>query len=257
MRVSKKILQQAKEHAKNHYPNESCGLIISTEQGREYYPCDNLSMSANDNFILNPEDYAKAEDKGEILAIVHSHPDKSARPSMADRVSCELHGLPWLILSEPDVGEEWLNPTGYKAPLLGREFSHGILDCWTLCRDWYAREWGLELIDFERSNLWWEDKNSPSLYEENYEKAGFYKIPDMTKPQRGDMIIFQVGRTEHPNHAGIYLGNDGNLRSEETPAIFGNSLFIHHLYGKLSTRDIYGFAWQERTRMILRHKLAK
>lgn len=251
MRVKKEIIQAAKDHAALVYPNESCGLIIQTEEGRKYYACNNIAVTPSDNFYISPEDYCKAEDQGKILAIVHSHPDKAPKPSMADRVSCELHELPWLILSVPDVGEDWLKPTGYQAPLLGREFSHGVLDCYTLVKDFYQRELNIELPNFARENLWWEDKNSPSLYEENFEKAGFYPVD---KPQYGDMIVFQVGRTEHPNHAGIYLADNGEFKSEQTKPIFGNQLFIHHLFGKMSTRDIYGDAWIERTRLILRHK---
>ena len=41
-----------------------------------------------------------------------------------------------------------------------------------------------------------------SLYEQYYDAAGFLRV-DM--PQRGDMMVMQVGWTIHPNHAGIYL----------------------------------------------------
>ena len=40
-----------------------------------------------DMFVLNPEDYAAADDTGEIIGIVHSHPKTAPVPSEADKVS--------------------------------------------------------------------------------------------------------------------------------------------------------------------------
>ncbi len=72
--------------------------------------------------------------------------------------------------------------------------------------------------------------------------------------RRGDMLVMQVGRALHPNHAGIYLGNDWRLDSEPVQALGGDGPFLlHHLYGRLSTRDVFGGPWIERTRLVLRH----
>ena len=40
-------------------------------------------------FILDPEDYVKADNLGNIVAVVHSHPSTPAIASQADKVSCE------------------------------------------------------------------------------------------------------------------------------------------------------------------------
>ncbi|HBO4759112.1 TPA: C40 family peptidase, partial [Pseudomonas aeruginosa] len=134
--------------------------------------------------------------------------------------------------------------------------SHGLLDCWGACRDWYEREAGVTLPNFERKDLWWEVKDGSSLYEDNYESAGFYRVEDL---RRGDMLVFQVptpGRPcYHPNHAAIYLGADPCLRSEEAPALGGSGPFIyHHMAGRAATREIYGWSMANRVRLILRHK---
>ncbi|WP_282405142.1 NlpC/P60 family protein, partial [Pseudomonas sp. PS02285] len=66
---------------------------------------------------------------------------------------------------------------------------------------------------FQRVDGWWERAENASLYEQHYEAAGFLRVDS---PQRGDMIVMQVGRTVHPNHAGIYLGADPELPGEDS-----------------------------------------
>ncbi len=48
-------------------------------------------------------------------------------------------------------------------------------------------------------------------------KLGFYEVKE---PQYGDMLVCNVGRTEHPNHAVIWLGDQWQLKSEESNKLF-------------------------------------
>lgn len=256
MRINKQLLGAIRAHAEQQYPAEACGLLIRTASGREYVPCANVAVTPREHFVIDKHDQTDAEDRGEILAYIHSHPDAAPTPSMADRVSCELHELPWGIVGWPGGDMEWIKPCGYQAPLLGRAFVHGLLDCWSACRDWYAREAGINLPNFERRDLWWEDAGGPSHYEDKFADCGFYQVD---APQRGDILIFMVpspGRPcYHPNHAAIYLGTDPAIRSEPAAGLAGAGPFIfHHMAGRASVREVYGWSMASRCRLILRHK---
>jgi len=48
-------------HAKDQDPKESVGLLLNVRGKQKYFPCQNLSISNHQEFILNPEDYVKAE----------------------------------------------------------------------------------------------------------------------------------------------------------------------------------------------------
>lgn len=233
-------IESISKHAVEEFPREACGLLAVVRGRERYIPCRNLAGNA-EHFILSSEDYAEAETKGEIVAVVHSHPNGPAVPSEADRTACEASGLVWHIVpvtdanGEPEAGEILsFSPCGYEAPLVGREFSHGVNDCYQLVRDWYKRERGIELKNFMRTDGWWE--RGENLYLKHYAEAGFYPVEE--GPEEGDMIVMQI-RSSQPNHAAVYLG-DG--------------LILHHLYGRLSSRDVYGGYWKEVTRLILRHK---
>ncbi|WPH68488.1 C40 family peptidase [Stenotrophomonas phage BUCTxx99] len=238
--------QAAIKHALSVYPEESCGLVAIIKGKEVYRPCFNRAKTKSEHFIISGEQWAEIEDEGEITAVIHSHPDWASTPSQVDKVQCELTGLPWHILSigrdphnEPHFHDmSSITPSGYEAPLVGREFAHGSLDCFGLVRDYYKRVMGIELTNYERTDGWWE--RGENLYLKNLEDEGFYEVKEKDI-RTGDMIVMQV-RANEPNHAGVYLG-DG--------------LFLHHLYGRLSSRDVYGGFWREATRVIVRHKDAK
>jgi len=231
-------------HALAEYPRECCGLVIVRKGRERYVPCRNLAETPDEHFILSPQDYAAADDDGEVVAIAHSHPNVAARPSQADMVGCEASGLPWAIVSvmadgaaPQAVDTQVIEPTGYEAPLVGREWAHGVLDCWALCRDWYARERGVQLPDPNRRDGWWDDGHSDLYGDAAMTAAGFTKTAgdDLAA---GDLILMQIrSKNLVPNHASIYLG-DG--------------LILHHMDGRLSSRDVYGGYWAEVTRSVWR-----
>lgn len=235
-------LKDAQAHAARCYPNESCGLIVERDGTEIYVECENSHSKPSENFRISGEQFVAAEDVGEVVAIVHSHPNSASTPSHADRVQCELSELPWHILSvgmvdgEPTFGTPgYCKPCGFEAPLEGRQFAHGILDCFTLFKDFLWREYGVRVSDYEREDDWWE--KGKDLYSmDRLNAEGFFQITDDIR--RGDIILMNV-RSKVPNHAGVYLG-DGQI--------------LHHLQGRLSRRDNYGGYWAERTVYVVRHR---
>ncbi|WP_151777152.1 C40 family peptidase [Acinetobacter brisouii] len=247
MKLSAKLKKQIVTAASEAYPDEMCGVVVDGE----FIRLENSSDNPKNYFEIDPKALAYAEDRGEIMAYVHSHPDGTAIASALDKHQIELHGKPWVICAYPDLDIQVFEPCGYKAPLIGRNYYHGWQDCYSLIRDFYERELAIELLDFERDDAWWESKSNASLYLENYAKTGFYEVSSM---QYGDVLICKVGRTEHPNHALIWLGKNWQLKSEKTEQCIGSTLVLHHPYNQASKREIYGLNWSERTVKILRHK---
>lgn len=244
-RIRRPALEAMLAQAEEEWPRECCGLLIVPEGSPHdllsYRPCNNLHQgeAGEDTFALDPACWARVEDQGEIVAVVHSHPNASANPSMADRVQCEKSGYPWVIVGWPSRALVELQPTGWQAPFEGREFHHGVLDCYTLVQDWYRRQAGIELPDFEREDAWWEPgPNQKNLYREGLLAAGFAEVP-LAELQPGDGLLMRVMSPDVDNHAAVYLG-DG--------------MMLHHLYGQLSRVEWWDHPWQRRTTAAVRHK---
>lgn len=240
MTLEGKAWDDARAHALREYPRESCGLVVVVRGKLRYVSCTNAARTPSEHFVLPAAEWAAAEDLGDVMALVHSHPDTDARPSQADRVNCEATGVAWVVFAVhgleagPTVVEtQVLRPDGYQAPLVGREFSYGTLDCYTLVRDWYRQERGVELPSFASEDGWWD--RGETLVLDYYQRAGFRRV--YGPPEPGDVVVMQI-RASTPNHTAVYLG-DG--------------VMLHHMYNRLSTREPLGGYWLQNMVMLLRY----
>jgi cell wall-associated NlpC family hydrolase len=140
------------------------------------------------------------------------------------------------LIINPNSGQQhYFEPSGYVAPLIGRPFCFGSLDCYGLVRDWYKSERSVMLPNFERRDRFW--LRGENLFLDNFERAGFVSVA-LTDAKEGDVILQQIA-SPIPNHCGVLLG-DGTL--------------LHHSQGRLSSRDVYGGYWRKVTTHCLRYR---
>jgi proteasome lid subunit RPN8/RPN11 len=228
------IHEEILAHAKKEFPRESCGVVV-VFKGREIYlPCRNIANNQGNEFVIHPKDYSDACDKGQVVKIVHSHPKSSHEPSIPDKVGIEETKIPWVIVNPTTGLFSETKPSGYRAPLVGREYSYGVLDCFSIVRDYYKDVLNIDLPDKDREGFWWNQ--GKNLFVESYESYGFVKVKDL---QKHDLILMFNGANV-PNHFGVYVGGGA---------------MIHHAQNRLSSKDVYGNAgyWYRNTWGYLRH----
>ena len=241
--IKETIWQHVVAEATKQSPMEACGLIIrSGKGGQRAITCKNEALREGSDprktFRITREEMEQAEDQGEILACYHSHIYQPPIPSAGDKTFSEQSRIPFLIVGWPTKQWELYTPNGWRAELVGRPYFYGILDCYTLIRDYYKEKLNIELADFDRADRWWADGRD--FYMENYWKVGFVQVQDA--PRLHDVILMQMWPSKVANHAAIYLG-DGHI--------------LHHLTGRPSVITTYlvnDGEYAKATRGIFRHK---
>lgn len=244
MKVTKQLFETMKEAGIRNFPNESCGLIYKKGTKGIAVECKNISNDPEHNFLISADDYAKILCEGEIVGCWHTHCGSDAKPSAADRQSCENTEMPWFIGEVHKTKDgvifkdkiEVITPTGFIQPLEGRTYCYGVFDCYTLVRDYYKMNFDIDLGEFAREDDPWLERKG--FFAEKAAELGFERVKE--EPQVGDVFLIQMGNTGDPDHVAIYIGNDK---------------ILHHIIGRLSGTAIYGGSyWQEHTISQWRHK---
>jgi proteasome lid subunit RPN8/RPN11 len=233
--VEERLWDEIRQHAARDYPRESCGFVIVLKGRQRYIPIRNVA-ERNEHFVMDHDEQTAAEDTGEVVAVVHSHPNLPPIPSQADLIGCERSKVPWLIVNWPTGAIYEFAPSGYKAPLYGRQFAHGVLDCYTWIQAYYSEMLGISLPNFVHPDEWW--LKGQNLYLEGFGQAGFAVVD---KPHQHDVLLMKMA-SPVPNHGAVFLG-DGCIG--------------HHHMGRLSSRDVYGGWYEKVTTHILRHESFK
>lgn len=218
----------AKVHALTAYPRESCGVVV----GGSYVMCTNISDTPEKEFTIGEGPFE------DLQGVIHSHtgPGAAAAPSKADMVSQEHSDVPWGIVATDGVNVSPMTYFGDSVPivdLIGRNFIHGVYDCWGLVRDYYRLR-GKSIINFPRDDSWWT-KGEDMLSIDNFTAAGFTVI-SKEELRKGDVVAGNI-RHKTINHVGIYMGS---------------GLIMHHLYNRLSRSEPMG-PWMKYCRYFLRY----
>ncbi|WLR91007.1 NlpC/P60 family protein [Shinella zoogloeoides] len=136
-----------------------------------------------------------------------------------------------------------------KSDLIGREFLHGIHDCYSLIKDTFAlgKEglaaqgisdvWPYEprlLPEVPRDDGWWE--LGKDLYVDGLKKNGF-RIIQPHEARAGDGFLTKI-RSDKLNHAGLLVTDD---------------TIIHHLPMRASRREPAGL-WGRQAEIWVRHE---
>jgi proteasome lid subunit RPN8/RPN11 len=99
--IPAEIRRELEAHAADDAPNEACGLVVLREGRAVRYERGRNAAGSPYRFQLeiDPQIWF-LEDEGYDLAVFHSHPTDSARPSRTDVENIGLwEGRPYLVLS--------------------------------------------------------------------------------------------------------------------------------------------------------------
>lgn len=237
-----------RKHALKEYPNECCGLVyLEGNTVLKYKACRNaLTTNKTEGFLLDPQDYYETSLMGTVVGLVHSHPDMSAEPSELDLQVCDSNNLDCIIIGFPNGKRgphEWYKRGAIRKeyPMIGRPFVHGVIDCYTLTRDWYWENRKVILPDIYREDRWWE--RGLNIYEDHFDENGFVCVlknpndEDLKELKVGQILLMNIA-SNVANHAAIYIG-DGKI--------------LHHPYGRLSLEEVYGYYYRARTKFVLEY----
>jgi proteasome lid subunit RPN8/RPN11 len=230
---SEHVLADALSDAAARAPDECCGLVIEGA----YVPMRNVSPQPRMSFLIDSREMLDRRRAGGLEAVVHSHCYAPPSASDADRTSCEASALPWLIVSFPLRTYHVIQPCGYRAPLVGRQWAWRVHDCFGLIRDGLIEYAGIEIEDIDRDWGFWKH-GGHDIVAENYERLGFVKLPKDTKPRHLDLFVLNI-HGKVPNHLALFIAPDR---------------ILHHGVNKLSKMEIYGGVWQQLTEVHLRHR---
>jgi len=107
MHLTRQLYDEMIAHARAEAPNESCGMLaVNGDRFTAFFPAENEFASPM-RFRIAAQDqiriYNEIDERGEEVAIFHSHPKTEAYPSQTDiNLAADWPGAIWVICSLAD-----------------------------------------------------------------------------------------------------------------------------------------------------------
>tara|TARA_R100001015_G_C4632620_1_gene196403 strand:+ start:1412 stop:2131 length:720 start_codon:yes stop_codon:yes gene_type:complete len=218
------IKKQIKAEHLKEFPKECCGLIVSNKGVLSCVPTKNDSLE-KDFFRVNPRDYLKASNLGEIVAVYHSHTNGNQNFSEFDKFNSINHNITYVMYCPENNTLLQFSPSYSEFnTYVGRKFEIGESDCYSLVRSFYEAELKISLGHYYRDQNW--RSYLSDLFEKHFEDEGFYEVSSLNKY---DCVLFSNGKNKPCSHISLYLGNGMILHQPEKSYSRIESLTGRHL----------------------------
>jgi proteasome lid subunit RPN8/RPN11 len=197
---------------------EPCAVAYLQKGKLHLKVLENTSTDPKNYFVVD-KDYVRLSLTGEILYIIHAHPDNCI-PSEYDIAACNSINIPYIVFNHKTLEYQTIYPLNYKT-LSGIPYEFGVADCFETARSWYLMH-GVPIPPRKDwIDDWWEEGYD---YIKDLDKSWpFVESKGLTY---GSLITFNI-QHEKENHLGIYLGQD---------------CFFHHAVDRLSCKEnLYPF----------------
>lgn len=110
LKLSAALYQQIRRHGEETYPEECCGILLGTFEGRirsvrRAVRCQNASAQERSRrFVIDPREVIRAQRAGresdfDIVGFYHSHPDHPAEWSPTDLAEAHWIGCSYAIIA--------------------------------------------------------------------------------------------------------------------------------------------------------------
>lgn len=235
--LSKDLKRRIIKHSFRDLPKECCGFILENRRELQVFECLNSSASPEIFFSISPQDYAKANLLGKIIAVYHSHP-KGGYFSEYDKTNSINHNLPFILYCVKSNSFSFFDSSlSCFSRLLGRKFSLENSNCFTLVKDFFEEELNIKINEYKATED--EIRNNINFFEANYEKEGFLKVDNLDGIRRHDVILMKKKGEKFSSHVAIYLGKD---------------LILHQPLNAFSRVESYSNVHKKLTSFAVRHK---
>lgn len=225
-----RTMQAVYDHCEACYPEECCGVV--TRAGVTV-PLKNVADNPTTSFRISNGDYLKYV--VDALFVFHSHANSGAVFSAKDQDFHRRAKVPLMVVSWPKGEVRVLGGVGQADPLLGRPFIYGAYDCYALAKDFYKREFDIEVPQITRPRFGWWESGKLDPFTDGITSCG---MADCDELNYGDVILFSLNGSQVSNHIGIYVGRN---------------MFMHHGILALSDHMEYDQRYRDATTRTLRH----
>jgi proteasome lid subunit RPN8/RPN11 len=204
------------DHAREVFPDESCGAIID----EKYVRFENKADDKSEGFMIKDDFFDQAYIDGHVQCVIHSH-DDYPMATFDDQVQQLQLEVPFGIINLKNGSVThyvFWGDTLPIEPLEGRHFFYGVWDCYGMIRDYIKLNHNIIPPNPARDWVFWY--KGAKVFEDFIQDGTMpFEYIEIEEVQTGDFLLYNIEGTKYINHIGVMLDN---------------GLAMHHLANEIS-----------------------
>lgn len=202
----KRCVNAAINHAKEEYPNESCGAIIEGH----YIRFENKAEDTLNDFIIDDDNFSTEYMNNNVECLIHSHND-SAEASLLDQQQQIKLDIPSMIINLRNRSLMDCIVFGCKehAPLYDRPFFWGFFDCVSLVSDYILDEFNFKIeFPVHEFGFWGKGEHPFEDYLDG--EHPFIEVP-IKDIKKHDILLYNIDGSRYINHIAVVTSDNGEV----------------------------------------------